>query len=211
MRNVFAAVCLMAFAVLGVSSCDNDEEETKVSNIELAKAHLNGEVVLSTAAFMNGFNITRLPEGCPAKYKLTWDKDVLVILLNNLKIGSMPFAINFGCRTMLEDVKAGDKDAPKGDGWMKISGTDGCLAMPGTPVGDYKKGSGATVKGYYNVKSREIEFTMDFNMGKTMPMIAKCGRQVVDKNRLKNYDAELQEFMKKFKEAKEKEKQHGGK
>lgn len=201
----------MAFAVLGVSSCDNDEEETKVSNIELAKAHLNGEVVLSTAAFMNGFNITRLPEGCPAKYKLTWDKDVLVILLNNLKIGSMPFAINFGCRTMLEDVKAGDKDAPKGDGWMKISGTDGCLAMPGTPVGDYKKGSGATVKGYYNVKSREIEFTMDFNMGKTMPMIAKCGRQVVDKNRLKNYDAELQEFMKKFKEAKEKEKQHGGK
>lgn len=196
----------MAFAVLGFSSCDNDEEETKVSNIELAKAHLNGEVVLSTAAFMNGLNITRLPEGCPAKYKLTWDKDVLVILLNNLKIGSMPFAINFGCRTMLEDVKAGDKDAPKGDGWMKISGTDGCLAMPGTPVGDYKKGSGATVKGYYNVKSREIEFTMDFNMGKTMPMIAKCGRQVVDKNRLKNYDAELQEFMKKFKEAKEKEK-----
>ena len=211
MRNVFAAVCLMAFAVLGFSSCDNDEEETKVSNIELAKAHLNGEVVLSTAAFMNGFNITRLPEGCPAKYKLRWDKDVLVILLNNLKIGSMPFAINFGCRTMLEDVKASDKDAPKGDGWMKITGTDGCLAMPGTPVGDYKKGSGATVKGYYNVKSREIEFTMDFNMGKTMPMIAKCGRQVVDKNRLKNYDAELQEFMKKFKEAKEKEKQHGGK
>lgn len=201
----------MAFAVLGFSSCDKEEEETKVSNIELAKAHLNGEVVLSTAAFMNDFNITRLPEGCPAKYKLTWDKDVLVILLNNLKIGSMPFAINFGCRTMLEDVKAGDKDAPKGDGWMKISGTDGCLAMPGTPVGDYKKGSGATVKGYYNVKSREIEFTMDFNMGKTMPMIAKCGRQVVDKNRLKNYDAELQEFMKKFKEAKEKEKQHGGK
>lgn len=211
MRNVFAAVCLMAFAVLGLSSCGNDDDETKVSNIELAKAHLNGEVVLSTAAFMNDFNITRLPEGCPAKYKLTWDKDVLVILLNNLKIGSMPFAINFGCRTMLEDVKAGDKDAPKGDGWMKISGTDGCLAMPGTPVGDYKKGSGATVKGYYNVKSREIEFTMDFNMGKTMPMIAKCGRQVVDKNRLKNYDAELQEFMKKFKEAKEKEKQHGGK
>lgn len=211
MRNVFAAVCLMAFAVLGFSSCDNDEEETKVSNIELAKAHLNGEVVLSTAAFMNDFNITRLPEGCPAKYKLTWDKDVLVILLNNLKIGSMPFAINFGCRTVLEDVKAGDKDAPKGDGWMKISGTDGCLAMPGTPVGDYKKGSGATVKGYCNVKSREIEFTMDFNKGKTMPMIAKCGRQVVDKNRLKNYDAELQEFMKKFKEAKEKEKQHGGK
>lgn len=211
MRNVFAAVCLMAFAVLGFSSCDDDDEEVKVSNIELAKAHLNGEVVLSTAAFMNDFNITRLPEGCPAKYKLTWDKDVLVILLNNLKIGSMPFAINFGCRTMLEDVKAGDKDAPKGDGWMKISGTDGCLAMPGTPVGDYKKGSGATVKGYYNVKSREIEFTMDFNMGKTMPMIAKCGRQVVDKNRLKNYDAELQEFMKKFKEAKEKEKQHGGK
>lgn len=211
MRNVFAAVCLMAFAVLGFSSCDKEEEETKVSNIELAKAHLNGEVVLSTAAFMNDFNITRLPEGCPAKYKLTWDKDVLVILLNNLKIGSMPFAINFGCRTMLEDVKAGDKDAPKGDGWMKITGTDGCLAMPGTPVGDYKKGSGATVKGYYNVKSREIEFTMDFNMGKTMPMIAKCGRQVVDKNRLKNYDAELQEFMKKFKEAKEKAKQHGGK
>lgn len=206
MRNVFAAVCLMAFAVLGFSSCDNDEEEAKVSNIELAKAHLNGEVVLSTAAFMNDFNITRLPEGCPAKYKLTWDKDVLVILLNNLKIGSMPFAINFGCRTMLEDVKAGDKDAPKGDGWMKISGTDGCLAMPGTEIGDYTKDSGRTVKGYYNVKSREIEFTMDFNMGKTMPMIAKCGRQVVDKNRLKNYDAELQEFMKKFKEAKEKEK-----
>lgn len=201
----------MAFAVLGFSSCDNDEEETKVSNIELAKAHLNGEVVLSTAAFMNDFNITRLPEGCPAKYKLTWDKDVLVILLNNLKIGSMPFAINFGCRTMLEDVKAGDKDAPKGDGWMKISGTDGCLAMPGTEIGDYTKDSGRTVKGYYNVKSREIEFTMDFNMGKTMPMIAKCGRQVVDKNRLKNYDAELQEFMKKFKESKEKEKQHGGK
>lgn len=200
----------MAFAVLGFSSCDN-EEEAKVPNIELAKAHLNGEAVLSTAALMNGFNLTRLPEGCPVKYKLTWDKDVLVIILDNFRFGSMPFPINFGCRTKLEDVTADDKDAPKGDGWMKINGTDGCFAMPGTEIGDYRKDSGATVKGYYNAKSREIEFTIDFGLGKAYPIIAKCGRQVVDKNRLKNYDAELKEFEKKFKEAKEKEKNHGGK
>lgn len=213
MRNVFAAVCLMAFAVLGLSSCDKDGkgDEPKLSNIELAKAHLNGEVVLSTTALMNGFNLTRLPEGCPVKYKLTWDKDVLVIILDNFRFGSMPFPINFGCRTKLEDVTADDKDAPKGDGWMKISGTDGCFAMPGTEIGDYRKGSGATVKGYYNAKSRKIEFTIDFNLGPNFPIIAKCDRQVVDKNRLKNYDAEMKEFEKKFNEAKEKEKQHGGK
>ena len=211
MRNVFAAVCLMAFAALGLSSCDKEEEEAKVSNIELAKAHLNGEAVLSTTAFMNDFNLTRLPEGCPVKYKLAWDKEVLIVKIVNFRFGSMPFPINFGCRTKLEDVTADDKDAPKGDGWMKISGTDGCFAMPGTEIGDYRKDSGATVKGYYNAKSREIEFTIDFNLGPTMPIIAKCDRQVVDKNRLKNYDAEMKEFEKKFNEAKEKEKQHGGK
>lgn len=211
MRNVFAAVCLMAFAVLGLSSCDKEEEEAKVSNIELAKAHLNGEAVLSTTAFMNDFNLTRLSEGCPVKYKLAWDKEVLIVKIVNFRFGSMPFPINFGCRTKLEDVTADDKDAPKGDGWMKISGTDGCFAMPGTEIGDYRKDSGATVKGYYNAKSREIEFTIDFNLGPTMPIIAKCDRQVVDKNRLKNYDAEMKEFEKKFNEAKEKEKQHGGK
>lgn len=211
MRNVFAAVCLMAFAVLGLSSCDKEEEEAKVSNIELAKAHLYGEAVLSTTAFMNDFNLTRLPEGCPVKYKLAWDKEVLIVKIVNFRFGSMPFPINFGCRTKLEDVTADDKDAPKGDGWMKISGTDGCFAMPGTEIGDYRKDSGATVKGYYNAKSREIEFTIDFNLGPTMPIIAKCDRQVVDKNRLKNYDAEMKEFEKKFNEAKEKEKQHGGK
>lgn len=213
MRNVFAAVCLMAFAVLGLSSCDKDGkgDEPKLSNIELAKAHLNGEVVLSTTALMNDFNLTRLPEGCPVKYKLAWDKEVLIVKIVNFRFGSMPFPINFGCRTKLEDVTADDKDAPKGDGWMKISGTDGCFAMPGTEIGDYRKDSGATVKGYYNAKSREIEFTIDFNLGPTMPIIAKCDRQVVDKNRLKNYDAELKEFEKKFNEAKEKEKQHGRK
>ena len=213
MRNVFAAVCLMAFAVLGLSSCDKDGkgDEPKLSNIELAKAHLNGEVVLSTTASMNGFNLTRLPEGCPVKYKLAWDKDELIVKIVNFRFGSMPIPVNFGCRTKLVDVTADDKDAPKGDGWMKISGTDGCFAMPGTELGDYRKNSGATVKGYYNAKSREIELNIDFGLGKDFPIIAKCDRQLVDKNRLKNYDAEMKEFEKKFKEAKEKEKQHGGK
>ena len=200
MRNVFAAVCLMAFAVLGLSSCDKDGkgDEPKLSNIELAKAHLNGEVVLSTTALMNGFNLTRLPEGCPVKYKLAWDKDELIVKIVDFRFGSMPIPVNFGCRTKLVDVTADDKDAPKGDGWMKISGTDGCFAMPGTEIGDYRKNSGATVKGYYNAKSREIELNIDFGLGKDFPIIAKCDRQVVDKNRLKNYDAEMKEFEKKI-------------
>lgn len=65
-----AFICMMVFAFC---SCSSDEEITNSdANSELVKEatnYLNGEIVLSTNATMNGVNKTLLPEGCPTKFK----------------------------------------------------------------------------------------------------------------------------------------------
>lgn len=67
----FKFLALFACLVLGfmsLVSCSSDEEITDAdANTELvqeATNYLNGEIVLSTNATMNGVNKTLLPEGC---------------------------------------------------------------------------------------------------------------------------------------------------
>ena len=77
----FKILALFACLVLGfmsLVSCSSDEEITDAdANSELVKEatnYLNGEIVLSTNATMNGVNKTLLPEGCPTKFKFEWSK-----------------------------------------------------------------------------------------------------------------------------------------
>lgn len=76
--KTFFTVFVCIFGVIGMSSCSSDEEITDAdANTELVKEatnYLNGEIVLSTNATMNGVNKTLLPEGCPTKFKFEWSK-----------------------------------------------------------------------------------------------------------------------------------------
>ncbi len=70
-------VCLV-FGFMSLVSCSSDEEITDAdANTELvqeATNYLNGEIVLSTKARMNGVDKTLLPGGCPTKFKFEWSK-----------------------------------------------------------------------------------------------------------------------------------------
>lgn len=84
-----------------MSSCSSDEEITDAdANTELVKEatnYLNGEIVLSTNATMNGVNKTLLPEGCPTKFKFEWSKtdaQTFTISLLDFTVGNMGMIIN---------------------------------------------------------------------------------------------------------------------
>ena len=103
----FKFLALFACLVLGfmsLVSCSSDEEITDAdANTELVKEatnYLNGEIVLSTNATMNGVNKTLLPEGCPTKFKFEWSKtdaQTFTISLLDFTVGNMGMIINFKC------------------------------------------------------------------------------------------------------------------
>ena len=87
-------LCLMCLILQ--ASCSSDEEITDAdANTELVKEatnYLNGEIVLSTNATMNGVNKTLLPEGCPTKFKFEWSKtdaQTFTISLLDFTVGNM--------------------------------------------------------------------------------------------------------------------------
>ena len=80
-KKVFSHLFIFAFAFamsLSFASCSSDEEITDAdANTELVKEatnYLNGEIVLSTKARMNGVDKTLLPGGCSTKFKFEWSK-----------------------------------------------------------------------------------------------------------------------------------------
>ena len=95
-------LCLMCLILQ--ASCSSDEEITNSdANSELVKEatnYLNGEIVLSTNATMNGVNKTLLPEGCPTKFKFEWSKtdaQTFTISLLDFTVGNMGMIISFKC------------------------------------------------------------------------------------------------------------------
>lgn len=205
--NNFFTLCLFTLLTLAITSCsgDNDLEHrpTKEILLKQAKEFLNGDIVLSTKATMNGVDKTLLPQGCPTMFRFTWKGDDIVIELLDFSVGKMPITITFKCRSQIMQLNSWEKDEYKGEGWIKIDGKDGVVAAAGVKKEDNTKGSGASVKGYYNVKTHQIIFIVDYNM---MNVRSKCFLQTIDKNRINNYEAEF----KKYEEDLEKyKKEHG--
>lgn len=197
-KNI-AFLSLLFFAVFAFCSCSSDEEITNSdANSELVKEatnYLNGEIVLSTNATMNGVNKTLLPEGCPTKFKFEWSKtdaQTLTISLLDFTVGNMGMIINFKCDVKTMVLNSWEQKEYTGDGWIKFKGEDGSVWGTDTD-GSASSAKGSSVQGYYNAKTHEIQFIVNYNM---MNVRSECFLQTIDKNRINNYAAEFEQYEK---------------
>ena len=191
-KNI-AFLSLLFFAVFAFCSCSSDEEITNSdANSELVKEatdYLNGEIVLSTNATMNGVNKTLLPEGCPTKFKFEWSKtdaQTFTISLLDFTVGNMGMIINFKCDVKTMVLNSWEQKEYTGDGWIKFKGEDGSVWGTDTD-GSASSAKGSSVQGYYNAKTHEIQFIVNYNM---MNVRSECFKQTIDKSRLATFDAD---------------------
>lgn len=197
-KNI-AFLSLLFFAVFAFCSCSSDEEITNSdANSKLVKEatnYLNGEIVLSTNATMNGVNKTLLPEGCPTKFKFEWSKtdaQTFTISLLDFTVGNMGMIINFKCDVKTMVLNSWEQKEYTGDGWIKFKGEDGSVWGTDTD-GSASSAKGSSVQGYYNAKTHEIQFIVNYNM---MNVRSECFLQTIDKNRINNYAAEFEQYEK---------------
>ena len=197
-KNI-AFLSLLFFAVFAFCSCSSDEEITNSdANSELVKEatnYLNGEIVLSTNATMNGVNKTLLPEGCPTKFKFEWSKtdaQTFTISLLDFTVGNMGMIINFKCDVKCMVLNSWEQKEYTGDGWIKFKGEDGSVWGTDTD-GSASSAKGSSVQGYYNAKTHKIQFIVNYNM---MNVRSECFLQTIDKNRINNYAAEFKQYEK---------------
>ena len=197
-KNI-AFLSLLFFAVFAFCSCSSDEEITNSdANSELVKEatdYLNGEIVLSTNATTNGVNKTLLPEGCPTKFKFEWSKtdaQTFTISLLDFTVGNMGMIINFKCDVKTMVLNSWEQKEYTGDGWIKFKGEDGSVWGTDTD-GSASSAKGSSVQGYYNAKTHEIQFIVNYNM---MNVRSECFLQTIDKNRINNYAAEFEQYEK---------------
>ena len=201
-------VCLV-FGFMSLVSCSSDEEITNSdANSELVKEatnYLNGEIVLSTNATMNGVNKTLLPEGCPTKFKFEWSKtdaQTFTISLLDFTVGNMGMIINFKCDVKTMVLNSWEQKEYTGDGWIKFKGEDGSVWGTDTD-GSASSAKGSSVQGYYNAKTHQIQFIVNYNM---MNVRSECFLQTIDKSRLATFvedKAKYEEDLKAYK------KEHG--
>lgn len=197
-KNI-AFLSLLFFVVFAFCSCSSDEEITNSdANSELVKEatnYLNSEIVLSTNATMNGVNKTLLPEGCPTKFKFEWSKtdaQTFTISLLDFTVGNMGMIINFKCDVKTMVLNSWEQKEYTGDGWIKFKGEDGSVWGTDTD-GSASSAKGSSVQGYYNAKTHEIQFIVNYNM---MNVRSECFLQTIDKNRINNYAAEFEQYEK---------------
>lgn len=191
---LFACLVLVFMSLV---SCSSDEEITDAdANTELvqeATNYLNGEIVLSTNATMNGVNKTLLPEGCPTKFKFEWSKtdaQTFTISLLDFTVGNMGMIINFKCDVKTMVLNSWEQKEYTGDGWLKFKGEDGSVWGTDTD-GSASSAKGSSVQGYYNAKTHEIQFIVNYNM---MNVRSECFKQTIDKSRLATFDADKAKY-----------------
>ena len=195
-KVIFCLVTLVSFGLMA-TSCSSDEEITDAdANTELvqeATNYLNGEIVLSTNATMNGVNKTLLPEGCPTKFKFEWSKtdaQTFTISLLDFTVGNMGMIINFKCDVKTMVLNSWEQKEYTGDGWIKFKGEDGSVWGTDTD-GSASSAKGSSVQGYYNAETHEIQFIVNYNM---MNVRSECFKQTIDKSRLATFDADKAKY-----------------
>jgi hypothetical protein len=193
----YLVMFLASFTIL-VSSCSSDDDLSKEAPTEeyvtKAKDILNGDIVLSTKATMSGVDKTHLANGCPTKFNFTWKEDgTMSLSLVGFTVGSMPFAVTFKCNTKFMNLNSWDKDERPEAGWIKFQGKDGNVTTDGDDPNDCQSGSGATVDGYLNVLTNQIEFIVNYNM---MNVRTETFQQTIDKNRINNFQQEFEQYEK---------------
>ena len=190
-------IFLASFTMLA-SSCSSDDDLNKEAPAEeyvtKAKDILSGDIVLSTKATMSGVDKTHLANGCPTKFNFTWKEDgTMSLSLVDFTVGSMAFAVTFKCSTKFMNLNSWDKDERPEAGWIKFQGKDGNVTTDGDDPKDCQSGSGATVDGYLNVLTNQIEFIVNYNM---MNVRTETFQQTIDKNRINNFQQEFEQYEK---------------
>lgn len=195
-KVIFCLVTLVSFGLMA-TSCSSDEEITDAdANTELvqeATNYLNGEIVLRTNATMNGVNKTLLPEGCPTKFKFEWSKtdaQTFTISLLDFTVGNMGMIINFKCDVKTMVLNSWEQKEYTGDGWIKFKGEDGSVWGTDTD-GSASSAKGSSVQGYYNAKTHEIQFIVNYNM---MNVRSECFKQTIDKSRLATFETDKAKY-----------------
>lgn len=186
-------ILILAFVFPSCSS-DDDVTNSEVSEDYVSKAKdvLTGNIVLSTRATMNGVDKTLLESGCPTKFSFTWNEDgTMTVSLVDFTVGTMPFAVTFKCRSKFMNLNSWEADEYTETGWIKFQGTNGNVTTIGDEASDSQQGSGATIDGYLNVLTTEIEFIINYNM---MNVRTETFRQTIDYTRIDNFDAEFAQY-----------------
>lgn len=186
---------LISILMMTLSSCNSDD------NLQLApmsseytaqaKEFLTGNVVLSTRAFIGDVDLTRLETGCPTKFNFTWQGDEVEIRLLDFHVANMPFIVNFQSKARLYTLNSWEQKEYKGSGWVKIYGTDGLSKTADRQGKPLDQKQGATIQGYYNVLTHEINMDINYNM---MNVHSDCFLQKVDKHRIDRYDEEVKQY-----------------
>lgn len=204
-------LCLVAIVGVGlmVASCSSDEEITQGNAdntlVSEAKSYLKDEIILSTKATLSGVDKTLLPEGCPTKFKFDWsqtDDQTFTISLLDFTVGNMGMIISFKCDVKCMELNSWEKKEYTGDGWVKFKGVDGSVWGTDTD-GSASSAKGSSVQGYYNAKTHEIQFIVNYNM---MNVRSECFKQTIDKSRLATFDADKAKYEEDLKAYK---KEHG--
>ncbi len=175
---------------LMVASCSSDEEITQGNAdntlVSEAKSYLKDEIILSTKATLSGVDKTLLPEGCPTKFKFDWsqtDDQTFTISLLDFTVGNMGMIISFKCDVKCMELNSWEKKEYTGDGWVKFKGVDGSVWGTDTD-GSASSAKGSSVQGYYNAKTHQIQFIVNYNM---MNVRSECFLQTIDKSRLATF------------------------
>jgi hypothetical protein len=209
-----SALLMTSLCLLG-TACSSDDNITPKEELNQltteARSFLTDNIVLNVRAFMGEADKTLLPDGCPVIFDFKWsdthNTNTLNIAMLDFTMEGMPYVIDrFACDLTIASLNSWEQDEYKGDGWIKFEGKDGWLKMvsdiPNIPTID-KQIEGSSIMGYYNVRTHEINFKIDFNQ---MLVTATAIRQTVDKSRLAKFDEEKKQYEEEFEKYKE---EHG--
>lgn len=195
-KTIFCLVAIVGVGLM-VASCSSDEEITQGNAdntlVSEAKSYLKDEIILSTKATLSGVDKTLLPEGCPTKFKFDWsqtDDQTFTISLLDFTVGNMGMIISFKCDVKCMELNSWEKKEYTGDGWVKFKGVDGSVWGTDTD-GSASSAKGSSVQGYYNAKTHEIQFIVNYNM---MNVRSECFKQTIDKSRLATFDADKAKY-----------------
>ena len=195
-KTIFCLVAIVGVGLM-VASCSSDEEITQGNAdntlVSEAKSYLKDEIILSTKATLSGVDKTLLPEGCPTKFKFEWSKtddQTFTISLLDFTVGNMGMIINFKCDVKCMVLNSWEQKEYTGDGWVKFKGVDGSVWGTDTD-GSASSAKGSSVQGYYNAKTHEIQFIVNYNM---MNVRSECFKQTIDESRLATFETDKAKY-----------------
>ncbi len=200
---------LAAVVSAAAAGCETDDKATLTeAELEAARAALSGPMVVSAKTVVNGADKTLLPGGAPAKFEFVPGAgDQVTMWQDCLHIGNMPFSISLAIELRLAPVLSLEAADFPGGGWVRFSGRRGVVGYnvprPSATVDTTTTGEGATVTGFVNVQTREIQFQIDYIAGTVQTVVE---RQAIDTSRVAVYDDELRQYEEDLKRYKE---EHG--